>query len=100
MERTIHNYDYIVGVTIPIARKYGVDRVSLFGSRARGEESETSDYDFLISRGDIRTLIQLAGFIEELEEAFGVPVDVVTDTSNDLSFLEKIKEDEVVLYER
>ena len=54
----------------------------------------------MISRGNIRTLIQLAGFIEELKEAFGIPVDVVTDTSNDLSFLEKIKEDEVVLYER
>lgn len=100
MERTMHNLDYISGVAIPIAQKYGIDRISLFGSRARGEESENSDYDFLITRGKIRTLIQLAGFTEELEKAFGGHVDVVTDTSNDPSFLEKIKKDEVVLYER
>lgn len=35
----------------PIAEEYGLARVSLFGSRARGEERPDSDYDFLISKG-------------------------------------------------
>ena len=78
----------------PIAQKYGVDRVALFGSRAKNMEKETSDYDFIISKGNIRSLFQLASFIDELEEAFGGRVDVITDTSNDISFLEQIKKDE------
>ena len=83
----------------PIAHKYGADRVALFGSRAKNTSKKTSDYDFVISRGNIQSLFQLASFIEELEQAFGGNVDVITDTSNDISFLEQIREDEVVVYE-
>ncbi len=83
----------------PIAQKYGADRVALFGSRANNTATETSDYDFIISRGKIQSLFQLASFIDELEMAFGKNVDVITDTSNDISFLEQIKKDEVVVYE-
>ena len=86
-------------VVAPIAQKYGADRVALFGSRAKNMAKETSDYDFIISRGSIRSLFQLASFIDELEKAFGVNVDVITDTSNDVEFLEQIKKDEVVVYE-
>lgn len=83
----------------PIAQKYGADRVALFGSRAKNTATETSDYDFVISKGRIQSLFQLASFIDELEMVFGKKVDVVTDTSNDVNFLEKIKKDEVVVYE-
>jgi len=83
----------------PIAQKYGAARVALFGSRARNTAQETSDYDFVISKGSIQSLFQLASFIGELEEVFGSKVDVITDTSNDLEFLERIKKDEVVVYE-
>ena len=41
----------------------------------------------------------LTSFIDELEKAFGGNVDVITDTSNDIRFLEQIKKDEVVIYE-
>ena len=71
----------------------------MFGSRARNTAKETSDYDFVISKGNIKSLFQLASFIDELEKAFGSKVDVITDTSNDIGFLEKIKQDEVVVYE-
>ncbi|MCM1102096.1 MAG: nucleotidyltransferase domain-containing protein [Clostridium sp.] len=82
----------------PIAQKYGADRVALFGSRAKNTATETSDYDFVISKGKIQSLFQLAAFIDELEMAFGKNVDVITDTSNDIGFLERIKKDEVVVY--
>lgn len=83
----------------PIAQKYGADRVALFGSRAKNTAIETSDYDFVISKGKIQSLFQLASFIDELEIVFGKKVDVITDTSNDTDFLEEIKKDEVVVYE-
>ena len=82
----------------PIAQKYGADRVALFGSRAKNMASETSDYDFIISKGNIQSLFQLASFIDELESVLGSNVDVITDTSNDTAFLERIRKDEVLIY--
>ncbi len=84
----------------PVARKYGVERVSLFGSRSRNEAGKESDYDFVISKGEISSLFQLAAFADELENALGAPVDVVTDTSEDKDFLAEIRKDEIVIYER
>lgn len=83
----------------PIAKKYGADRVALFGSKAKNTATETSDYDFVISKGNIQSLFQLASFIDELEKALGTNIDVITDTSNDIEFLEQMKKDEVVIYE-
>ncbi len=85
--------------SIPIAQKYGVNRLGLFGSYARGEANSTSDLDFLIDEGQIRGLLQYMGFVLELEDAFGCHVDVVMDGIDDEAFLGRIKEDEVVLYE-
>ncbi len=93
------NIKDISRVVTPIAQKYGANRVALFGSRAKNTAGEASDYDFVISRGNIQTLIQLASFIDELEKAFGTNIDVITDTSNNTAFLEQIKKDEVVVYE-
>lgn len=75
----------------PIAQKYGADRVALFGSRAKNTATEMSDYDFIISKGKIQSLFQLASFIDELEMAFGRNVDVITDTSNDRGSLNRLK---------
>ena len=68
---------------IPIAQKFGVEKVTLFGSMARGDNDEDSDYDFLIKDGGIRGLYQYAGFILELEEAFKTHVDVISEQSPD-----------------
>ena len=35
---------------LPIVQKYGIKRIILFGSMARGDADEHSDYDFLISK--------------------------------------------------
>ena len=58
----------VAKLVTPIAEKYGADRVALFGSRAKNTATETSDYDFVISRGNIQSLFQLASFIDELEK--------------------------------
>ncbi|MCR4845387.1 MAG: nucleotidyltransferase domain-containing protein [Eubacterium sp.] len=73
----VEELNRISGVVSPVAQKYGVTRVFLFGSRARGDDNTDSDYDFLISKGDINTLLKYAAFIDELEEQFGTKVDVV-----------------------
>lgn len=41
----------------PIAIRYEVDELSLFGSYARGDADEKSDLDFLILKGNIKGLL-------------------------------------------
>ena len=75
-------------------------KVILFGSFADGSYTADSDYDFVISKGDISSYISYMAFIHALEDALGRHVDVVTDTSDDPKFLDSIKKDEILLYER
>ncbi len=44
----LYTMDEIKAKSIPIAKKYGIARLGLFGSYARGEQNEHSDLDFLI----------------------------------------------------
>lgn len=85
----------------PIAIRYGVDALSLFGSYARGEANEKSDLDFLVRKGTMKGLLSYCGMIADLEEAFQCHVDMVTKNAiKDVEFLEEIGRDEVKLYER
>jgi predicted nucleotidyltransferase len=74
------------GISVPdqpftdLLRKYHVKELSLFGSRARGDNSLDSDMDLLVdfvpnSRID---LIQFIEFKIELESMLGIPVDLVS----------------------
>ena len=84
----------------PIAKKYGIERVFLFGSMARGDADENSDYDFLITKGSMRRLIQYMSFISELENALNRHVDVITDTSSDENIIRIAMQEGILLYER
>ena len=86
---------------IPIAIRYGVDTLSLFGSYARGEADAESDLDFLIQKGSMKGLLSYSGMIAELEDEFQCHVDLVIENAiKDKQFLEEIGKDEVKLYER
>lgn len=82
----------------PIAREYGVESVSLFGSHARGTATSSSDVDLKIVKGRLRSLFQLSGFRLAVEDALGVSVDLVTSESDDHDFLRSISGEEVLLY--
>lgn len=85
-------------IVAPLAEAYGAQRVYLFGSYARGDMTEQSDIDLRIDKGSIRGLA-LAGLLVDLEDALGLPVDLLTTASLDKRFLNAIKNDEVLLYE-
>ena len=90
----------IQSLVIPIAAHYGVERVLLFGSYARGDATMESDIDLHIDKGAIRGYFKLAGFHRELEEALDMSVDVLTTGALDSGFLSRIEKEEVVIYER
>ena len=94
----VYTIDELRSVIAPIAIKHGVESVSLFGSYSKGLATEKSDVDLKIAKGKIKSLFQLSGFRLDVEDALRLPVDVVTETSSDKSFLSMIAKDEVLLY--
>ena len=85
-------------IVAPIAEKYQIGKVFLFGSYARGDFKEDSDVDLRIETGNLKGLFALCGFYTEVEEMLERKVDVLTTGSLSESFLEKIRKDEVILY--
>lgn len=68
-------------LAIPILKKYGIEKASLFGSAARGEMNDTSDIDLLV---ELPKTVHGFDYIalkvdlhDELESKFGKKVDVV-----------------------
>lgn len=62
----------------PVAERYGISKVYLFGSYARGEATEDSDIDLLIDAQNIKGLFALGGVYSDLEEALNKEIDLVT----------------------
>ena len=62
---TIEDLKTIIG---PIARKYGVKGIYLFGSYARGDANENSDVDLRIDKGSLKGLFALCGLYTELRK--------------------------------
>ena len=67
----------VLDKTVPILKRYGVARASIFGSFVRGEETPQSDIDLLIQPPRGMTLFGLGGLCSDLEEALHRTVDLV-----------------------
>lgn len=92
----------------PIARKYDIPTVYIFGSYARGEADDNSDVDVLIKREGSK--IQgwlMGGLYEELRESLGKELDLLTvETIEQEStrqrtplFVENVRTEMVKIYE-
>jgi len=72
-----------------LCRRYGVRRLELFGSAARGDDFETgrSDIDFVVDfiDDDPRTLGHILDLEREFNDLLGRPVDLMTRRALDRS---------------
>ncbi|MHB1404458.1 MAG: nucleotidyltransferase family protein [Desulfitobacteriaceae bacterium] len=93
-----YTIEEIKTIVEPIARKYGVERVYLFGSYARDDITENSDVDLRVDKGSLKGMFALCGLYTEIEEALQMKVDVLTTGSLEDDFLRKIQKEEVLLY--
>ena len=82
----------------PIAESYGMRLVYLFGSRARGDNTEDSDYDFCVVTSDDCDLFELGGFFADLRDALGVKIDLVCQESLRDDFSREVLGDRRLLY--
>ena len=62
-----------------VAAAHGARQVRVFGSVVRGEETVSSDVDFLVRLESGRTLLDLVGLKQALEDTLGRKVDVLTE---------------------
>ena len=59
------------------AARHGGEAIALVGSVARGEDTESSDVDFIVRFGPGASLLDVAGLAVELKDLLGCDVDVV-----------------------
>ena len=86
-----------------ICRRHKVRRLELFGSAARGEgRSRKSDLDFLVEFEPLpfgRYADAYFGLLEDLEQLFGRPVDLVVDSAiKNPYFRESIERTKALVY--
>jgi predicted nucleotidyltransferase len=99
MNKRLYSIEEISTIVAPVAKSYGAERISVFGSYARGEATFGSDIDFLLVKGRIDDLFILSAFNRELQARFSIPIDVVTTGSLSEDFLSNIKNEEIPIYE-
>jgi hypothetical protein len=77
--KTLEDIKQRLRATKPLLlEQYRVTEVGIFGSYARGEQTQTSDVDVLIDYEQAPTLFKLVELREYLAGVVGVKVDVVT----------------------
>ncbi|NJK93003.1 MAG: nucleotidyltransferase family protein [Blastochloris sp.] len=80
-----------------LARKHGAERIRLFGSSARSQDSETSDIDLLVKMEPGRSLIDSGALLMDMEALLGCRVDLVSENGLRPRFRERIEADAVAL---
>ncbi|MCK9630616.1 MAG: nucleotidyltransferase family protein [Methanoregula sp.] len=87
------------GAVPAIRENYGVKRIGIFGSFARGEQKRTSDIDVLVEfregKATFDNFMQLSYFLEDI---FGRKVDLLTVRGIDIYIRPRI-ESEVIWVE-
>lgn len=99
MNNKIFTVNDIEALVKPIAKKYKVKAVYLFGSYARGEADENSDLDFLVFGGGNFKLTMIFSFAEELCAVLKKEVDVfeVNEINKDSDFYNRIMKERLLV---
>lgn len=101
----VYTLDEIAERIAPVAKKYNIPKVYIFGSYARGEANPDSDVDLMIEVGTLHGL-EVIGALEEFKNVLKKPVDLITTRSltqertQDYSkiFIENLEKEKRVIY--
>ena len=104
----VYTVSEIESIIRPIAEKFGLKAVYLFGSYARNEATENSDIDLLVDTTgtQIRSLFSLGALYCELEDALQKKLDLITVSAveqpaqmqSEEVFRENVRRERVELY--
>lgn len=101
----IANVEDLKKKILPVAQKYNLSSIYLFGSRARGDAHQNSDFDFYVEQQNVLGMFELSGLFQDLQELLNCDVDIVVKPMNKNSklddyILDAIQQDGVLLYAR
>ena len=88
----------IASLIKPILLSFEIKRASLFGSFAKGNDTETSDVDLLVEFSEGKSLFDLIRLEMKIEEVLNRKVDVITFNSIHPYLKESILSEQVVIY--
>ena len=99
LSKKIFTFDEIKKLVEPIAKKYKVDSIYLFGSYARGEADENSDLDFLVYCGQNFKSSFIFAIAEEFYEIFNKKIDAfeIGEVNIDSNFYDAIMREKVLV---
>ena len=105
----VYKIEEIAERVCPIAERYGISKVYVFGSYARGEATEDSDVDLLVDAENIKSLFTLNGLCNDIENALQKKLDLITTRGlynknrNDeltVKFRNAVERDRRLIYDR
>jgi predicted nucleotidyltransferase len=82
-----------------ILKDQGARKIAVFGSYVRGEEKPGSDIDIIVEFSERKSLFDLVGIEQEVSDALGIKVDLLTEKSISPYLIDRIKKEMVVIYE-
>jgi predicted nucleotidyltransferase len=105
----IYTLEQIKELVEPIAQKYKLKTLWVFGSYARGEATEDSDVDFLMDYTDstIGNIFDFSDIVTDLEQTFKRDIDLISTLTlfspimkkNRANFIDVVSKERVILYE-
>jgi predicted nucleotidyltransferase len=96
----VHLGDKVIKEVQLIADKYPIKKIILFGSRARGDHSYTSDIDIAVCNfPHFNNRGKFVSEIEDLDTLLKIDIVFFDEISNK-KLISNIKEEGVIIYER
>jgi predicted nucleotidyltransferase len=93
-------FEEIKSKILPFVNKYGIRRVGIFGSFARGDAKESSDIDLIFDFEKEFGLFALSGLKLALEDELGKKIDMVEFSSLDPYISKNIMDEVIMIYEQ
>jgi predicted nucleotidyltransferase len=78
--------------------RYNPNRIGIFGSYARNEDTAQSDIDLLVDFAEEVTLFDLGGIKYDLSEILNRPVDIVTEHGVNKRIRDSINKDLKIIF--
>ncbi len=85
------------GAILDVARRHNATSIALVGSTARGDDTETSDCDFLADFAPGTTYFTLSDLAEELRALLGCEIDIIPSQGLKARKRHRILEDAITL---
>jgi predicted nucleotidyltransferase len=102
----VYTIDEIKERIKPVAEKYNLPAVYLFGSYARGEANDSSDIDLMIDRTGtaVQGLLEYAAVFDDMKDFLNKEIDMITtyalEESRDKTFKNNVLNEKVQVYAR